>query len=104
MKRIQSKKSQFNVKKWEKERKQVEKNITLISAYPYKNYPSTQTKVNVSIYLNLALDDLRRFYKKIQSDLWLEFQNKTKFFDIFRHIKNRIKLLFNIILLKQKDI
>ncbi len=47
MKRLQSKKSMYNTKKWEKQRKEIEKNITLISSYPYKNYPSTQTQVNV---------------------------------------------------------
>lgn len=47
MKRIQSKKSLYNIKKWEKQRKEIEKNITLISEFPYKNYPQTQTQVNV---------------------------------------------------------
>ena len=50
MKRIQSKKSMYNVKQWEKERKKVEKNITILSEFKYKDYPETQTKVNVTIH------------------------------------------------------
>jgi len=51
LKRIESKKSQYNVRKWGKERKQIEKNISLISSYQYKDYAPTQTKVNVKSIL-----------------------------------------------------
>lgn len=47
----------YNIKKWERQRKDIEKNITLISSYPYKNYPSTQTQVNVTFTFIKALDD-----------------------------------------------
>lgn len=50
IKRIHEKKSMYNVRKWEKERKNIEKNINLISSFPYKNYPTTQTRVNVPWY------------------------------------------------------
>lgn len=35
------------MKKWEQDRKKVEKNITILSEFPYKNYPCSQTRVNV---------------------------------------------------------
>jgi hypothetical protein len=35
----------------EKERKDIEKNISLISEFRYKNYPETHTKVNVNPFL-----------------------------------------------------
>jgi hypothetical protein len=48
LRRIKDKKSAYNVRKMEQERRNVEKNISLISEFKYKNYPATQTKVNVT--------------------------------------------------------
>ena len=48
LKRIRDKKSAYNVRKMQQHRKDVEKNISLISEFKYKNYPVTQTKVNVN--------------------------------------------------------
>ncbi len=51
LKRINQKKSAYNVKRMEKERKDIEKNISLISEFRFKNYPETHTKVNVKPFL-----------------------------------------------------
>ncbi|CAK91932.1 unnamed protein product (macronuclear) [Paramecium tetraurelia] len=45
LKRIQDQKSQYNVKDWNQERKWVEKYISNISEYPYKDFKPTKTLV-----------------------------------------------------------
>ena len=57
LKRIRDKKSAYNVRKMEQHRKDVEKNISLISEFKYKNYPVTQTKVNVFYFNNKVVYD-----------------------------------------------
>lgn len=60
LKRIRDKKSAYNVQKMEQHRKDVEKNISLISEFKYKNYPVTQTKVNVFYFNNKVVYDRRK--------------------------------------------
>ena len=47
MRRLQCKRSEYNLRKMEKDRRDIEKNISLISEFPYKRYPFTHTPVNV---------------------------------------------------------
>ena len=47
LKRLQQKRSEYNIRKMEKERKKIEKNISLISEFPFKNIPHARTPVNV---------------------------------------------------------
>ena len=47
LRRIQDKKSSYNIRKMAQQRHQVEKNIHLISLYPYKDYKKNKTQVNV---------------------------------------------------------
>ena len=47
LKRLQHKRSQYNIHQMEKERKKIEKNISLISQFPFKKYPQSHTAVNV---------------------------------------------------------
>lgn len=57
LKRIRDKKSAYNVRKMEQHRKEIEKNISLISQFKYKNYPVKQTKVNVIYFYNEVVYD-----------------------------------------------
>lgn len=57
LKRIRDKKSAYNVRKMQQHRKDVEKNISLISEFKYKNYPVTQTKVNVNYFNKKVIYD-----------------------------------------------
>lgn len=47
LKRIQERKSCYNNRKMAKEREQVERNINLISVFPYKDMKQNKTLVNV---------------------------------------------------------
>lgn len=51
LKRLQLKRSEYNIRKMEKERKKIEKNISLISEFPYKGMPHSRTAVNVKLVL-----------------------------------------------------
>lgn len=57
LKRIQERKSCYNIRRMARDRQTIEKNIHLISSFPYKDFKRNKTQVNVQYYFNLAMDD-----------------------------------------------
>ena len=49
LRRIQERKSCYNNRRMQKQREAIEKNIHLISEFPYKNFKKNKTQVNVPL-------------------------------------------------------